>query len=262
MSQEEKNVITAREDFEQDLKDKKAEEKANKLPRKRENSLRRKRIILGAVFSLFALIGVLSVVSGLVSFGQKQLDNSDEKKYYSNLLNTLVMYDPLPFESPESADQDLLLISSVWNAIMNEDLSVYEKDEYEQTLLPTVVVDKYFSGIFGTEYKLNHHTFTNDDAEFVYDEEKQTYTVPITSYPSGYSAEVAKIKNSHGTKVVTVGYLSALTSWADTSERTVVKYVDYVFEKENSTYALKEIKESNMKVEAPEANTDNVSSQQ
>ncbi|MEG1049417.1 MAG: hypothetical protein RSE24_02630, partial [Oscillospiraceae bacterium] len=158
---------------------------------------------------------------------------------------------PLPFESPEMADQKILLSSSIWAAVMNEDMEKYEKSEFAQTYLPSVDVDKYFAMIFGTQYKLTHQTFDDQGITFEYDEEKQAYVIPITSFPTGFTPQVAKIKSSFSEKVVTVGYISPAISWNDTSDGSVSKYVDYIFQKQDKNFYLIAIRESDMKVEAP-----------
>lgn len=221
------------------------------------SNVRKRRIIIGAVFTVLAFVGVLSIFTGVVKIGTGLFDNSEEKQKYNNLLNTLVMYDPLPFESPEQADQNVLLASCLWSAISNEDMTQYETDEYEQTLLPAAVLDKYYSKLFGTQTKLTHGTFTDQDVEFVFNEDKQAYVIVPTSFPVGYSRQVAKIKKSFGEKTITVGYLSPQTSWADTGERTIAKYVDYIFEKQDGEYYLVAVRESNTKVEVAASSSTN-----
>ena len=249
-------IEKAQVDFEQDMIEiEKAEQERRQYSangKKAQNKIRRRRIITGAVFSVLAFIGVLSIISGVVKTGRKILDNSGEKQEYNTLLTTLVMYDPLPFETPDTADQRVLLASSLWAAIMNEDMSVYETNEFGETLLPAVDVDKYFAKVFGTQIQLTHGTFTDSDVEFVYNAEKRAYIIPATNFPTGFAPQVEKIKTSLGEKKVTVGYLSPRTSWADTGERTVSKYVDYIFEKQDGQYALVAIRESEMKVELPQ----------
>ncbi len=217
--------------------------------KKGRNKIRRRRIITGAVFTLLAFIGLISIFSGVVKTGIKILDNSGEKQEYNNLLATLVVYDPLPFESPEEADQQLLLTSSVWAAIMNENMELYEKNEYDQTLLPAADVDKYFTKVFGTQHKLEHGDFSDAGVDFEYDKDKAAYAVPSTSLPVGFTPKVEKIKSSFSEKIVTVGYVSPQTSWEDTSEQSVSKYVDYIFEKQDGQFCLVAVRESEMKVE-------------
>ena len=257
MTQEKENKIQkAQIDFEQEMIEVEKAEQERKTysanSRHKKDSVHRRRIITGAVFSVFALIGVLSVISNIFSMGMKIVDNTAEKQEYNNLLTTLVVYDPLPFETPEQADQQMLLASSVWAAIMNEDMSVYETDEYGFTLLPAIDVDKYFSKLFGTGMKLEHGSFQDRDVEFEFNDDKQAYVIPATSFPTGFAPQVEKIKTSFSEKIVTVGYLSPSTSWADTSGSTLSKYVDYIFEKQDGQFVLVAIRESSMKVEQPE----------
>ena len=219
---------------------------------KSRNTTKSRRMIIGALFCFFALAGLVSILSGIFNTGMKILDNDAEKQEYNSLLTALVMYDPLPFETPDQADQKVLLASSVWTAIMTEDMTSYETDEYGQPLLPAIDVDKYFAKIFGTNISLAHGTFSDQDVEFKFDEENKVYAIPATNFPTGFAPQVEKIKTSFSEKTVTVGYLSPSTSWADTGERTVSKYMDYIFEKQDGQFCLVAVRESNMKVELPQ----------
>ena len=210
---------------------------------------RKRRIVIGAVMCTLMLIGVGTIIAGGMSVVAKIFDNSAEKEKYNSLLSTLVVADPLPFESVDQADQDWLLSSSVWAAVMNEDMEQYEKNDFGETYLPAVDVDKYFTSVFGTQYTLTHRTFADQEFEFQYDEAKQAYIVPVTSFPTGFAPQVAKIKTGGGEKVVTVGYISPATSWLDTSNGAISKYVDYIFQKQGQNYCLVAIRESEMKVE-------------
>ena len=222
---------------------------------KKKESIIKRRIITGAVFTFFAVVGVISIISSVFSLGIKLVDNNGLKQEYNALLTPLVVYDPLPFESPEQADQQLLLASSVWAAIMNEDMSIYETDEYGFTLLPAVDVNKHFSKLFGTGIKLEHKSFDDRDVEFEFNKDKQAYVIPATNFPAGFVPQVEKIKTTFTERIVTVGYLSPASSWADTTGGALTKYVDYIFEKQDGEFALVAIRESAMKVEQiqPEA---------
>jgi len=223
----------------------------NKSIRKKQ----KRRVIIGAVMCALMLVGVASIVMGGVKVAAKLLDNTAEKEKYNALLATLVVADPLPFEAPDQADQTLLLSSSVWAAVMNEDMEQYEKDDFGQTYLPAVEVDRYFTRVFGTQYTLTHQSFSEQEIEFTYDEEKQAYIVPITSFPTGFTPKVEKIKTGGGEKIVTVGYISPASNWNDDTSGAVSKYVDYIFQKQGSEYYLVAIRESEMQVEVAAAET-------
>ena len=222
--------------------------------RKNMKPKHRRRIVIGFVMCVLMLIGMGTIIAGGVGIAAKLLDNTAEKEHYNSLLATLVVADPLPFESPDQADMDLLLSSSVWAAVMNEDMEKYEKDDFDQTYLPAVDVDRYFARVFGTQFALEHKDFSDQEVEFEYDEDKQAYIVPVTSFPTGFTPKVEKIKTGGGEKIVTVGYISPATNWNDTSDGSVSKYVDYIFQKQGKEYYLVAIRESEMLVEvvAPE----------
>ena len=259
----EKNNLNPREDFEKDFNEE--IEKENNVYRANKKSVKRtrnRRIITGGIFCVLAFVGVMTIFTGVVKAGVKLFDKSFEMQKYENMLSTLVIYDPLPFESVEEADQNVILSSTLWAAVMNEDMSVYEKDEYDRTLLPAAVVDKYYTALFGPDHKLEHKTFTDQDMEFEYNSEKRAYAIPVTSYPSGYSPKVVKIHTKSGVKTVTVAYLSPSTSWDDTSDRSIAKYVDYIFTKNDSDkeYYLTAVRESSIKVEIADSPSSSSSS--
>lgn len=211
---------------------------------------RRRRTVIGAVMCVLMLIGIGTIVAGGVKVVAKLVDNTAEKEAYNALLATLVVADPLPFESPDQADMELLLSSSVWAAVMNEDMEKYETNDYGQTYLPAIDVDRYFAKVFGTQYALEHDDFSDQGADFEYDEDKQAYIVPVTSLPTGFTPQVEKIKTGGGEKIVTVGYISPATNWNDTSDGSVSKYVDYIFQKQGKEYYLVAIRENG--TDAPE----------
>ncbi|MBR6518713.1 MAG: hypothetical protein IKT63_03470 [Oscillospiraceae bacterium] len=226
----------------------KAEEEI--LSRNDIKSNHRRRVIIGAVMCVLMLIGMGTIIASGVGVVVKIFDNTAEKEAYNALLSTLVVADPLPFESPDQADMELLLSSSVWAAVMNEDMSKYETNDIGQTYLPAVDVDRYFAKVFGTQFVLEHDDFSDQGADFEYDEDKQAYIVPVTSLPTGFTPKVEKIKTGKGEKIVTVGYISPATNWNDTSDGSVSKYVDYIFQKQGKDYYLVAIRdESETKVE-------------
>ena len=212
-----------------------------------------RRVFTGVIFTFLALVGVISIVMSGTKVVTKMLDNTAEKEVYNKLLTNYVMYDPLPFESYEKADKKTILLSSIWAAIMNEDMTGFETNEYGETYLPATVIDKYFVSIFGSSNKLEYISFEDQGINYEFNEDKKAYTVPVTSYPVGYIPQVDDIKTSFPTgneKQVTVGYLyQTANSWEEVAEITLVKYVDYIFEKQDSEYILVAVRESEKQVE-------------
>lgn len=220
------------------------------MSQRRAHKRHKRRVIIGGFMFALMLLGIATIAAGGINFTKVLMDNTAEKEKYNELLAPLVVADPLPFESPDLADQKVLLATTIWTAVMYEDMEKYEKSEFAQTYLPAVDVDKYFARVFGTQYKLKHESFQDQGIDFEYNEEKQAYIIPITSIPTGFTPKVTKIKSSFSEKVVTVGYISPATSWSDASDGTISKYVDYIFQKQGKSFYLVAIRESATKVDA------------
>ncbi len=233
------------------------------IDKKEEKTVSKKRktrrIIVGAIFSFFALVGVISIISMGINTTAVLLDNTEEKAEYAQKLSTLALYDPLPVEDVSLIDEKILYLSGIWAAVINEDMTQYEQNEYGETMLPAIVVDSYIESIFGPSFDLVYKTFDDAGITYIFDEEKQAYVIPVTSIPTGYTIEVAEIEQQlfASEKTLTVAYLAAATSWENLEETEIVKYVDYVFEKQNDGYFLVAIRESEKEVETlPTASTE------
>ena len=227
---------------------------------------RRRRQLLGGVLCILIVFGVVSVITSVGRVVGSLFDDSEERAEYEKLLAPMVMLDPVPFDSLETADQDLLLQAAIWEAIYNEDISdesKYERDESGALIMPTVDVDKNGALLFGPNYTLNHHTFEADGMQFVYDEEKQGYIIPITGTTSAYTPKVVKIKTSVKEKRVTVGYVAPPTGFSldgtlSTEQGDPAFYYDYLFTRQGDGYYLTAITTSETK---PENNSSSASSQ-
>lgn len=215
---------------------------------------RRVRQVLGAVVCILVVIGLGSVVAGTVQLGAKLFDDSDEKAAYELRLRNLVALDPLPFESLESlsdSQKGTLLNAAIWSSIGDSDS--YEHDEVGAMYLPTFDIDKTVAALYGPNFKFEYTTFEGNGMIFQYVEEKQAYLLPITSAVNTYYPEVAQIKREGETKRVTVGYISLYSTGGEFSmdaNLTPIKYLDYMFTKQDGEYYLSAIVESEMKADA------------
>lgn len=214
---------------------------------------RRLRQLTGAVVCLLVLIGIVSLGSSGVKLMAKLTDNSAEKQEFEKRIFSLVPYDPVPFDSLAEANQSVILASSLWGTISDTDTSAYERDELGQMLLPTIDVDRWAAQLYGPDFKLTHGTFEDHGIIYTYVEEKQVYSMPVTSALMDYSPTVVKIKREGNTKRVTVGYISPFLPGGEFNSASIsepVKYYDYIFTKLNKVYYLSAITTSETK--APE----------
>ena len=216
---------------------------------------RRRRQLLGGVLCLLIVFGAASVVASVGRVIGSLFDDSEERAQYEKLLAPLVMLDPVPFDSLETADQNLLLQAAIWEAIYNEDIAdetKYERDESGALIMPAVDVDKNGALLFGPDYTLEHHSFEADGMQFVYDEERSGYIIPITGTTSAYTPKVVKIKTSVKEKRVTVGYVAPPTGFSldgtlSTEQGDPAFYYDYIFTRQGDGYYLTAITTSDTK---------------
>ena len=84
------------------------------------NRRRRMRQMLGAGLFVLILIGAFNVFAFAVNGVASLFDDSDRKLEYEQRLQTLVMFDPLPFASLDQMDDStarLIKESAIWSAM-------------------------------------------------------------------------------------------------------------------------------------------------
>ena len=211
-----------------------------------EAAKKRNTIITGAVVLGFALIGVITVISLIISLIASAFDNSEEKAKFQQFIKPVVMVDPVAFSSPSEADEHALLMSSMWNLLMKvgED-TAYPEDEYGMMTIPSSDLDVSAANLFGSDAVLSHQSFMNNSITFEYNEETLSYTVPPMGYTMQYEPRVDKIKKRGKTYTLTVAYINSNTSLStESSEKDYDKLMYYILEKTGKDkYIIREIRD-------------------
>ncbi len=228
-----------------------------KSEKMKREARRTRRVLIGTAVLLLMALGIFSIIASATGFIQSFFDDSEEKLYYAEFITPLVLLDPLPFESLEKAPQNTLRQAAIWLALSKEDNSGFERDEYGSLYLPTALVDNWALTLFGPEYKLTHETFVDSGLQFRYDEQRQSYNIPITAQPTNYIPVVVEIENDGDLKRLTVGYkLPAGASLENmTSDSAPIKYLDYVLMRYGDGYFIHAIVESETKVDSVASQT-------
>ena len=217
---------------------------------------RRRRQLLGLVLSILVLIGFGTLIFGGYKGISALFDDTEEKLSYESRLHTLVMYDPLPFDTLENADPVLLREACIWGAIYNAKLTQGNLENYatdEQTgclILPTVEVDAFASTLMGPFYTLTHEDFESDGLVYRYDPDLQGYLIPITSEAGRYTPKVTELHKEGRQMRVTVGYVPQFDpndQFSFTTPDEPVKYRDYIFTRSDREFYLTGLEESEMK---------------
>ena len=224
---------------------------------------RRGRQALGLLIMVLVLIGAVTVLRGGVKAVAKLFDDTAQKQEYEDKLEGLVLFDPVPFEGIENIDDLTLREAAVWGCVYSIQETQGGFDNYntdpdtEQLLIPSVDVDAYLAKLVGPSFKMTHKSFEMEDMTIEFDESTQCYKIPVTGSVGSYRATVTKLFKKGGTLHVTVGYIptqnsedSILTAAADD---TPVKYMDYLFTRQNGSWYLTGLTDSETKPESTAA---------
>ena len=154
---------------------------------------RRRRQALGLVLAVLILVGLGTIATSVVGLVGSLFDDTDLMKDFENRLQIMVMFDPLPFDSLEQADQIMLREVGIWGALYGEletsgSLDAYERDpETDCIILPTLEVDATLTKLVGPGFSVTHESFEDDGMTFTYLEDKQGYLIPITGQQGRYT---------------------------------------------------------------------------
>ncbi len=204
---------------------------------------------IGGLFIVLAIIGVIAIVVASINFTQKLLDNTKEKKMFEEMLRPVIMFDPVPFNSPAEADQNMVLQAAMWSTLMDEKSGSYAYDDTMRLIVPSTDVEASAAKLFGKEVTLNHMTFGDYEMTYEYEADTKTYHVPIMGRTSGfYIPKVVEIKKKGDVLQLMVGYIPPGNSWTttiggETEEPQAEKYMYYEMKKSNKDYYLYAIKD-------------------
>lgn len=224
------------------------------------NTYRFTRQVLGLIVILLVIVGLITVIGWIVSGISALLDDSDRRQSYADRLYGLVMFDTLPFTSIDEVDPSVFKQAAIWGCVYQIQSSGGSLDDYERdeetgsVILPRLEVDTYLTNLLGPDYQIEEGSFQTSEMNYIYDEERQGYLVPVTGAVGLYTPEVERIRTQGGQLHVTVGYIPTLNntdSLTLTAATEPTKYMDYIFTRgENRQWYLTALQESDMQPEA------------
>ncbi len=174
---------------------------------------KRNATVVGAGVLVLAIVGVITVISLVVSLFASIFDNSDKKAEFEKFISPVVMVDPVAFSSVNNADEHSILMASMWNLLLNVgENAAYPEDEYGMLLVPEGDLAVSAASLFGSEFTPSHQTFGNTSMTFEYNEETSTYTVPPQGFTIQYQPRVDKIKRKGKMYTLTVSYVNTNTT--------------------------------------------------
>ena len=202
--------------------------------------------ILGFLIILFTVIGIVTTIVGAVNVIRDFFDTSNDYTKYERAIYPVVMFDPVPFSDIRTADSTMLLQSSMWAVLLNEDTDKYATDDIGFMLIPSIDLDVWCKKMFGDAVTLSHTTIDSDMTSFYYDEAEKMYHVPANAQVIHYTPKVREIVKNGNQLVLTVDYLSPMSIASDIfkqdEEPTPDKTMYYILESTDSGNIITAVK--------------------
>ena len=204
---------------------------------------------VGSIFIILAIIGFITVIVGSINLTRKLLDNSSQLAEFERIIKPVLMFDPVPFDKVEDADNNMLLQSSLWSALLNSEKDSFVRDDTNgMILLPASDIDVACAKLFGAEIKLQHKTFGDYELTYYFDESTKTYQVPLTVQVGFYTPQIQSVSKKANIITLLVGYLPPgnllITDIQGIEhEPTPDKYMIYELEQIKGNYYVKAIKD-------------------
>lgn len=185
---------------------------------------------IGRLFLILGLIGLVSIVILVRNYTLSLVENRDEMAKYESFILPVVMMDPVPFDSIQSADGQFIKQSAMWATLLGEGRDKYAYDENGMLLVPATDLDVSAHKLFGEQVAIIHETFDDYEATYLFDPDIAAYRVPTVAKVS-YSPYVEAIDKTVPEKLtLKVGYVAPGNIFTTkTEDKEGVKPDKYMF---------------------------------
>lgn len=226
-----------------DVKSEKTEESEENPPKKKKLK-RRFYAILGVIFTVFAVIGIVVTAGRGIKMLKSFTSGETKKDGFTELVYPMVIMDIESFDKPSDLTSEQIITASIWSIIMNDEkLEKYPVNAAGGDVISISAYDVEAEAValFGHEHTAFEHTTVGPvTSRFYYDPEKGVYNVPIHPIVFTYEPEVKSIVKSGSEYTITVDYIDERPSWM---EKSVSKSVEFhVTEKNDGTYQFDAMK--------------------
>ena len=209
-------------------------------------------VLLGSLVLLLALVGVVSLAGMIGTRIYEQATDDSALRAYDEKLACIVMQDPEPFDSPETADPTFVQNAALWKSILEKRSEWTGYDDNGLAIIPLGVVASAAEELFGPDCSLSPSS-PAEETFYTYDSTTNTYHVSVFSSDSAMTPYTESSRREGDTTVLTVGYVLPTDPWRtqETSSGTEStapspsKYMEYVMKTDPDTgeeyvYAVRE----------------------
>ena len=197
--------------------------------------------VLGAVFAVFAVIGVIVVAGKCIGAVKRFATGEVKKDGFAEVVYPAVIMDIESFNSPSELSSEQIITASIWSIIMDEDrVSKYDVNPGTDTIsIPYMDVEARAVEMFGTDHpEFQHCTVGPVDSRFFYSE--GAYNVKLKPVTFTYSPDIKSVVKSGSEYTVSVDYIDELPAWM---EKSVSKSVEFKLTgHDDGTYTINSMK--------------------
>ena len=180
-----------------------------KTPKKRHFK-KKLYTVLGVVFSIFAVIGIVATVTKCAGLLKSFTSGEVKKDSFTQMIYPAVIMDIESFNSPEELTSEQVITATLWSIIMDDSKSSkYESSLGDTVSIPDVDVEKYAVELFGEDLPtFEHCTVGPVESRFYYSD--GAYNVRLRPIIFTYSPEIKSIVKSGSNYTLTVDYIDEL----------------------------------------------------
>lgn len=196
------------------------------------------------VFAVFiivmSIIGIVSTVQFTVRTVNEIADQKALKNEIALFLYPVVTVDPPAFKTTEEIPSTVVVESAIWRIILTGDNSNYEKLYNTYMYVPAVDVEFSIKSLYGNEAEILHQTVGSASTSFTYNEDTNTYLVPINPRYTAYSPVVTEISSVGELYTVKVDYMppTALAMEGIKMNNSAAKTMVYTLSKSRNSMTI------------------------
>ena len=196
--------------------------------------------IFGIVFAVLACVGLITVIATAGRLFGKFTSGDSKKTGFADVVYPVVIMDIESFDEPSQLTSDQVITAAIWSMIMSDGtLDQYEKT-FDVVRVPAVDVESYAVKLFGDDLpELTHTTVGPAESRFYYNEEKESYNIPLTPVTFTYSPEIKSVTKSGSEYTLVVDYIDELPEWLP---KTSSKSVQFTLAETSEGYRIKAMK--------------------
>lgn len=197
-------------------------------------------LVFAVFIIIMSIIGMVTTVRFIADQIESLADQTALKNEIALFLYPVVTVDPPAFASAAEIPESVVIESAIWKIVLTGDTTNYEKLYNTYMYVPAVDVEFAARMLFGSEASIVHQTVGSTGSAFTYEEERNTYLVPITPRYTAYSPSVTSISNVGELYTVRVDYLppTALAIEGVRLESEVTKTMEFTLSKSKNSMTI------------------------